>query len=103
MSKNIVIVDKDLEDLIPGFLDNRKKDIMNLMHYVAQKDFESIRIMGHSMKGYGSGYGFHKVTEIGRVLELGAKEQNEAIILEQIEEMEKYFANIEIIFNDSML
>ena len=56
----VITVDPDLEDLIPGFLDNRYEDIDALMGALDRKDYETIRRLGHIMKGAGGGYGFCK-------------------------------------------
>lgn len=75
-SQWIVQVDRDLEELIPGYIQNRQKDIERLQMAIEQHDYESIRFIGHGMKGSGSGYGFDQITEIGRLLELSGKEEN---------------------------
>jgi len=55
--KIVVHVDIDLEDLIPGFLDNRQKDIRNLESALQENDFETLRSIGHNLKGVGGGCG----------------------------------------------
>jgi hypothetical protein len=41
-----------------------------------KQDFETIRILGHTMKGTGGGYGFDTISEMGRALEEAAKTQD---------------------------
>lgn len=97
MESLVVKVDADLEDLIPGFLENRVKDVIFLKEAIDRKDFEAIRILGHSMKGFGSGYGFDRISEIGLELELASKNEDEEIIHENIHILELYIQNVEII------
>ena len=42
IEKIIVQVDSDLEDLIPGYLENRNKDIESITEALRQNDFETI-------------------------------------------------------------
>lgn len=93
-----MLVDEDLKELIPGFLEHRQEDISLLYKYIDSKDFQSIKILGHSMKGFGAGYGFHKISEIGAVLERAAIEGNSSMIEEQIIRMKEYLDNIKIQF-----
>src|SRR5712692_5782144 len=51
--KTIIRVDPDIAELIPGFLENRRKDIAAMLDAVQRGDFETVRVLGHSMKGAG--------------------------------------------------
>lgn len=93
-----IIVDKDLEDLIPGFLENRKKDLCLMKQSLVDKEFEQIRIIGHSMKGFGSGYGFDYVSEAGLILEKAAVAGKEETIKITIAKLDEYYADLDIIF-----
>ena len=71
--KIIVQVDEDLEDLIPGFLENRKQDVENLRQELEQKNFVNVTSIGHSIKGVGGGYGFDLMSELGAKIEIAGK------------------------------
>jgi PAS domain S-box-containing protein len=64
-----VLVDASLQDLIPTFLSNRRRDVEAIAAAMEQSDFDAIRIIGHNMKGSGSGYGLDAITDIGDRLE----------------------------------
>ncbi len=96
--KITVHIDEDLEDLIPGFLQNRHTDIKAMRDSLEKDDFESIRIMGHSMKGAGGGYGFDKITDIGSDIETAANNKNKTIINKNIDELEDYIDRVDLIF-----
>jgi HPt (histidine-containing phosphotransfer) domain-containing protein len=68
----VVQVDIDLEDIVPIFLGNREEDIGEIREALSCGDFEAIRILGHSMKGAGGGYGFDAITDMGATLETAA-------------------------------
>jgi len=46
-----VVVEEDLRELIPGYLENRRKDITTIREALAGSDYETIRSLGHKMKG----------------------------------------------------
>jgi histidine phosphotransfer protein HptB len=94
----IVVIDPDLEELIPGFLENRFKDIQNLKTASATNDFETLRSIGHSLKGVGGGYGFTGITVIGADIEISAKSSDIKKINECITALEEYLDKIEIRF-----
>lgn len=96
--KITVIIDKDLEDLIPGFLENRNKDISSLKEALAQGKLETLKSIGHSLKGVGGGYGFDQLSEIGAEIERLAKSGETVGIDALIEQMADYLIRIEIIF-----
>ena len=97
MAGIVVKIDEDLFDLVPGYLKNRHQDISNMRESLAQGDFESIKISGHSMKGSGGGYGFDEITEIGGLIEKAAKENNGVVVGELIARLADYLANIEVV------
>ncbi len=95
--KTIIRVDPDIAELIPGFLENRRKDIVAMLDAVQRGDFETVRLLGHSMKGAGGGYGFDAITEIGAALEQAAKQRNAAEIRNRVHELSRYLDRVEVI------
>jgi HPt (histidine-containing phosphotransfer) domain-containing protein len=93
-----VTVDPDLEDLIPGYLEGRGRDAGAMAQALKGKDFETIRILGHSMKGSGGGYGFDAITEIGGGLERAAKAGDGAAIDRLIEELRLYLGRVRVVY-----
>ncbi len=96
--KIIVRVDKDLQDLVPGYLQGRREDIMAVYIALEKVDYESIRVLGHRMKGSGGGYGFDNITEIGKQLEMAARNQDLTAISARINELSQYLSCITIIY-----
>ena len=99
--KIIVSVDSDLEDLIPGFLENRNKDIKSILDALARDDYAAIAKIGHTMKGVGGGYGFDAITDIGRSVEQAAKDKNPQKINASLSEFSDYLERIEVVFESS--
>ncbi|MCX5826631.1 MAG: Hpt domain-containing protein [Deltaproteobacteria bacterium] len=96
--KIVVFVDEDLQDLIPGYLENRLKDIAAIQEYLVQGDYEAIRSVGHKMKGSGGGYGFDEITNIGRAIEEAAKIEHREEIISQTEAMKAYMEQLEVVY-----
>ena len=96
MEKIIVHADEDIADLIPGFLKNRRRDVETLKEAFQNSDYESIGILGHSMKGMGGGYGFDAITDIGMSLEQAAKEKDTGEIQKQAEALSNYLERVEV-------
>ncbi len=94
----IVSIDEDLEGIVPNFLKNREKDIQSISRSLDAGDFEAIRIIGHGMKGSGSGYGFDGISRIGEEIETGAKERNEDEIRELVRELSTYLDRVEVVY-----
>lgn len=94
----IVSIDKDLEDLIPGFLQNRRKDVGLLNEALTNNKAETLTSIGHSLKGVGGGYGFHELSAIGAEIEKIAKTGEVNGIKELINRMSDYLDRLEIIF-----
>ena len=94
--KIVVHVDPDLEELIPGFLLRRRDDIGAITEALQKEDYETARILGHSMKGSGGGYGFDFITDVGRSIEQAAKEKNKSEIRKQTDALLLYLGRIEI-------
>ena len=96
--KLIVHIDEDLEELIPGFMENRIADVKTMNNALTNGDYETIQSLGHSMKGSGGGYGFDGITDIGKSLEMVAAEKNHEEIRKWIAELATYLDCVEIIY-----
>lgn len=96
--KIIVKIDSDLEDLIPGFLENRAKDRDSLQLAVNDSDFSAMQSIGHSLKGVGGGYGFAEMSEIGAAIETAAKSSQLDELKELIQRYSDYIDAVEVEF-----
>ena len=93
-----VKVAKDLEDLIPMFMSNRKKELDALRAALAAADFEQLRQIGHRMRGVGNSYGFELVSIIGKHIEDGARNADKALLAAQIADYGDYLSKVEIAY-----
>src|SRR6185436_14590309 len=68
-----IAVDPELRDIAPGYLEKRKLEVSTCYGELAAGNLESLRAIGHKMKGTGTGYGFPFLTEIGGKIEVAAR------------------------------
>jgi len=94
----LVTVAKDLEDLIPVFMGNRKKELDTLRVALAAADFEQLRQLGHRMKGVGNSYGFARVSELGKDVEDGARSGDQATLESAIAAYADYLSKVQITY-----
>src|SRR4051812_3599531 len=87
-----VTVAKDIEDLIPVFMSNRRKELDALRIALAASDFDQLRQLGHRMKGVGNSYGFARVSEIGKYVEDGARSGDRAVLEGAVAQYADYLA-----------
>jgi HPt (histidine-containing phosphotransfer) domain-containing protein len=93
-----VSVDPDLEDLVPGFLENRRKDAAALLRAAQTGDLKTVRLLGHRMKGDGGGYGFQEISDIGEALEQAARREDWKVIGEKTAALSAFLAQVDVVY-----
>lgn len=95
-----VEVDSDLEEVIPAFMENRQKDLTLLKEAYDKEAFTDSTSIGHTLKGVGGGYGFNRITELGKLIEEASKEGDGQKLAVLIESLEAYLDQVEIVYVD---
>ena len=93
-----VRVASELQPLIPRFLANRRTEVPLLEQAVECEDSETLRRIGHGLKGAGGGYGFDEITRIGAQLETTAKVGNCEAARRLVSALKRYLDDIEVSF-----
>lgn len=93
-----VEISRDLEDIAPTFLDNKREDLQTLRVAVGAKDFATLQTLGHRMKGDGGGYGFDAISETGARLESAAKQQDLPTVEQCIVELEDFLNRVTVLY-----
>jgi HPt (histidine-containing phosphotransfer) domain-containing protein len=93
-----ISIDPDLEELVPGFLENRRKDAAALTRAAKAGDVKTVCLLGHRMKGDGGGYGFQEISEIGEALEQAATRGDWKVIAEQTEALTAFLAQVDVVY-----
>ena len=83
-------------DLIPVFLQNRRRDAISMVEALDRGDFATVESIGHSMRGAGSSYGFPGITDIGAALEIAAASADAIASRKLVDELSGYLDGVEI-------
>ncbi len=92
----VVYVDEELADLIPEFLENRRRDVEAIARLVQAGNYEELTRLGHTMKGTGGGYGFTEISEIGRGIEEASARGDRETITTLCERLAAYLAAVTV-------
>ena len=94
-----VKIDAEIGELVPGFLANRSGDVERLRALAAAQGFIEIRIIGHSMKGAGGGYGFDRISEIGAAIEEAALRDDAPAVFRYCDDLADYLARVDVVLD----
>ena len=94
----LVRVVESLAELVPGFLEGRRRDIDAIAAALERSDYNDVRILGHNMKGSGAGYGFNRITEIGASLEQAAGRRVPEEIRARSAELARYLDGLHVVY-----
>ena len=75
-AKIAIVVDEELSAIAPKFLNNVRRNSQLIVGALARVDFDTIRSLGHNMKGTGTSFGFPQISAIGDELERAAKQRD---------------------------
>ncbi len=84
-------------DLIPGFLQNRRRDVIAMLDALDRGDFETVESLGHGMKGAGGSWGFQAITDIGAALEQAGERADTEASRRWVGELSRYLDRVEIV------
>ena len=94
----IVHVEAYLERILPRYLVGRREEVVSLLGGTVPNDLDTIRVLGHRMKGTGGAYGLDAITEIGRTLEQAAIHQSFNEIEDLLDGFLNYLDRLEVIY-----
>ena len=101
MQKQVVQVDPDLSDLVPGFLAHKRDDLRAILDALPRNDNDVIMHLAHRIRGDGGSYGFDRMTEVGRVMEQAARSRDSAAVSRLAEELLNWLDRIEVVYQPS--
>lgn len=98
MAKYRIVVDKELEDIIPQYLEIRRKELPELQALLAAGNLDEARKIGHKLSGSGGGYGFDRLSEIGRKLETAGLAGDAPASSACLAELKDFLENLEVVY-----
>jgi CheY-like chemotaxis protein/HPt (histidine-containing phosphotransfer) domain-containing protein len=85
-----------LEQIVPGYLAARRKELPGLSTLLDASDFKSLAVLAHNLKGSGASYGFPDLTRMGIALEHSANQTDKLAITAQLLDLRNYLARVEL-------
>jgi CheY-like chemotaxis protein len=97
VTKPIVVkIDPTLKDMIPAFLERRHHDLAELREACLADDLARIQVIGHRLKGKGTGFGFAGLSKIGDTLEAAARAGDMLAVRDGIAQLANYLERVEL-------
>jgi PAS domain S-box-containing protein len=94
----VVRANPKFTDLIPGFLQNRRHDVIAMLDALDRSDYETVGSLGHGMKGAGGSWGFQGITDIGAALEQAAESADDETSRKWVGELSRYLERVEVVY-----
>jgi CheY-like chemotaxis protein/HPt (histidine-containing phosphotransfer) domain-containing protein len=86
-----------LEDIVPGYLANRKREVSEMIGLLATSGFERMSFLGHNLKGTARGYGFPDLVRMGSALEQSANQLDRGTLHMQITGLGEYLDRVQLV------
>jgi CheY-like chemotaxis protein/HPt (histidine-containing phosphotransfer) domain-containing protein len=86
-----------LADLIPGFLEHRREDVIAIGEALDRGDFATVERLGHGMRGAGGSWGFDAITDIGAALEEAAGNADGDASRKCVVQLSTYLERVEVV------
>jgi HPt (histidine-containing phosphotransfer) domain-containing protein len=93
-----VILSRCFEELIPGFIENRRNELEELRGALDAGHYEQLGQLGHRMRGIGATYGFDRVSELGGQIEERAAASDREGLAARIAEYAGYLVRLKIVY-----
>jgi hypothetical protein len=90
-------VRRDIADLVPRFLINRRADVASMKAALRASDMQALNELGERMLGVGDPFGFLPITTFGRQVRAACVDANALAIGTVVAEYEKYLNNVKIV------
>jgi hypothetical protein len=94
-------VTKDVADLIPTFLQNRKNEVSAILLAIEAVDLDLIVHLAERMYALGNPYGFRQITTFGRLIRDAMAEGDLATARDAVHSYHDYLAKVQVVLVDS--
>ena len=93
-----VTLARDFQDLIPEFIENRRRELQALRGALAAGRYDQLSELGHRMRGIGTSYGFDRVSILGGEIEDYARIADREGLAARIAEYAEYLARVKVVY-----
>ncbi len=94
----VCFVDERLAKLIPKFMAAQKEQLRQMKTALTNGQFETLKFLGHQMKGSGGGFGFTALGTFGSEIERAAHDGDSHDLGKCISQIDDYLAQVKIEF-----
>ena len=96
MTKIQLHVDPPLKELVPGFLENRRRDLERMRQALHAGDLDAIRDVGRNIRCFSRVYGFEELTALGEEIRCAADECSTLRIVHLQGQLADYLSRVEV-------
>jgi CheY-like chemotaxis protein len=97
MDTILVRANPKFADRIPAYLQNCRQNGIAMLDALDRVDFETVKFLGHQMRGSGGAYGFQAITDIGAALQQAAESADTDASRKWVGELSNYLDRVETI------
>ncbi len=92
----VVCTDPEIADLVPGYLENRRRELPVWKSFLEARDLEHLRVAAHNLAGSGAAYGFVELTRLGRALQTACTSGDARAAADLLNTLEGYLSTVQI-------
>ena len=93
-----VTLARDFQDLIPEFIENRRRELLALRAALAAGRYDQLSELGPRMRGIGTSYGFDRVSILGGQIEDQARIPDREGLAAIIAEYAEYLERVKVVY-----
>ena len=97
MDTILVRAESKFADRIPAYLRNCRQNGIVMLDALDRVDFETVKYLGHQMRGSGGAFGFQAITDIGAELQQAAESSDTEASRKWVGELSRYLDRVETI------
>jgi DNA-binding response OmpR family regulator len=94
-SRVVMTVNAEVRDLLPAFMENRRKDLEAIRVALDAGDYGAISLIAHNMQGFGRGYGFELIAQIGEKLRKAAEGEHSQEVRRLHRKLAEFLAGVQ--------
>lgn len=96
--KIMVVVDAELEPIMPQYFKNLAGDMAGIRTGLAEGDAAAVAMNGHKIKGSGASFGFQELTRLGAGIEDSGRADDLDTAARLFAEMEDYVDRLDVVY-----
>ena len=85
-----------VKELLPGFLENRRRDLERMREALHAGDLAAIRDLGQNIRAFSRVYGIDELTELGEAIRSAAEERSTLRIVDLQGRLADYLSRVEL-------